>query len=56
MFEIIVNIVAAIIWQINAVLYYKNYRCFSKITFLCLSIIMEILVIFHILIFIGLIK
>ena len=56
MFEIIVNIVAAIIWQINAVFYYKLYRCFSKITYLCLSIIMEIIAVFHILIFIGLIR
>ena len=56
MFEIIFNIVAAIIWQINAVLYYKNYRRFSKITFLCLSVMMEIIVILHILILIGVIK
>ena len=55
MFEIIAIIAAAIMWQINAVLYYKNYRRFSKIIFLCLSIMMEILVIFHILIFIGVI-
>lgn len=56
MFEIIANIVAAIIWQINTVLYYKIYRRFSKITYLCLSITMEIIVILHILILIGVIK
>ena len=56
MFEIIFNTVAAIIWQINAVLYYKNYCRFSKTTFLCLSIMMEIIVILHILILIEVIK